>query len=345
MKDLLSCTYFPFTSIPARLVEALSLCFCRVTVYQPVGCTPAESLRPWIDNRFLEIRTPFEGIVDKKALMAQRTNWQKWSATYQDSDLAFLKNVGCNLAPVDPLTPKLASEIKGTSDQTEERSKNRDLALQLFLHMAQDFDQQSRELQEQVKGFKWQQQVLQDFFRMDKFEESEDLVSRDPFPGPDQDLGGFMVEHRMTAWHHMFQKTPVESSLLLTDSPSCHGFLLDSVKEKVEVLNLELCYAQTPGDQSPCKDALHKLFHKLITTPWDSQLQQQMEQEARQIEAIIDGWKKSSTKAAKNIVSFRWYLVPHEGVGALLNKRCSVDGATEEKEGITNAIVGLVEHD
>jgi hypothetical protein len=326
-------------------VEALSLCFYRVTVYQPVGSIPAESLRPWIDNRFVEIRTPFEGIVDKKALMAERTNWQRWGATYQDSDLAYLKRVGSNLAPVDPLTPKLASEIKCTSGKTEERSRNRDLALQLFLHMAQDFDQQSWELQEQLKGFKLQQKVFRDFFRMDKPEEREDRVSEDPFPGPDQDLGGFMVENRMTAWHHMFQKDPVESSLLLTDSPSCHGFLLDSVQEKVEVLNLELFYAQTPGDQPPCKDALHKLFHKLITTPWDNQLQQQIEQEARQLEAIIDGWKKSATKAAKNIFSFRWYLVPHEGVGALLNKRCSADRPTKEKEGITNAIVGLVEHD
>ncbi len=346
MKRPLSCTYFPFTSIAARLVETLSLCFYRVTVYQPVGSTPAEGLRPWIDNRLLDFRTPFEGIIDKKALLAALNDWQRWSATYQDADLAYLKNVGSKIAPVDPLTPKLVSKIKGTSGKTKGKSQHRDFALQLFLHMAQDFDQQSGELVEQLKEFKLQEQALQDFFRIDKLDETEDLVSAEPFVLPDKDLGSFMVENRTTAWNYMFQKDPVEPSLLLTDSPSCHAFVLDSVKEKVNVLNLEISYVQAPDVRSPWKDKLHKLFHKLLTTPWNDQVQQHIEQEAYQIEVILERQRNSSTKTAQDIACFHWYLVPQQSAGGLLNQRCGVDDSvTRIQERITNAIVGLLEYD
>ena len=344
MKPLLSATYFPFTCIAPSLVEVLSLCFRRVVLYQPVGSAPQEGFRPWIDKGLLDIHTPpFAEVIDEKALMAELRNWKTWGLLNQDADLAYLKEVGGRIAPFDPVTPKIVSEIKGLSGKDPDKSGNTDLALQLFLHLAQEFDQQSRELQEQLKEVRAQQHALQALFDIDKPEEGHGQVSKEPFFGSKQDRGDFLIENRMAAWNYLFQKDPVELSLLLTDSPSSLAFLLDSVEEKAEVLNFEIPITQPPQDQVHWKDRLENIFHTLLTKPWNDELQRQIDQAGHQIEAMVHSRENSTTKPADSLASFRWYVVPREGACSLLNRRCGTDRTGDEAEGITNVLVGLVE--
>lgn len=344
MKPLSFATYFPFTFIAPSLVEALSLCFRRVILYQPVGSGIIDGLQPWIAQGFLDIRIPFEDVIDKRDLRAELQDWREWGLLNQGADMAYLKTIGNQIAPVDPLTPQIASQMKATPGKGPKKFENKALSLQLFLHLAQDFDQQSWELQQHLNRFKLQHEALQSFFRTDKTEESDDLVPGEPLPGREEDPGDFMIEKRMTAWNQLFQKDSAESSLLFTDSPSAHASLLGTVREKVEVFKFDISYAQSPPDQIPWKDPLEKLFDAVLTKPWSEQLPEWVGQETRQIEAMINQWEKSTRKPHKKIASFRWYLVPGQGACSLLNRRFSANGVSEEKEGARNTLVGLVQH-
>ena len=330
----LSLVYFPFTLIAPSLVEALSSCFGRVILYRPVGSSTMKDLDRWVTRGFLEIRVPFEHVIDKNALMAELEQWRTWGLSNQGADMAYLKATGGQMAPVHPLAPEIASEIKGTAGKTQENTKQGGLAIQLFLHLAQDFDRQSRELGEKLKGFKVQQQALQAFLRVDKPEEGEDQIPPEPFPGSNQDPGGLMIEHRMLAWKRLFEADPQESSLLFTDSPTAHAWFLDLAKEQIPLLNFDLPCTQPLPHSLPWKDPLEKLFHAVLTTPWNEKLQQRIDGTAREIEAMMVNWRESVTKPGEKTASFHWHVVPNQAAGDVFN----------ERRGPQNTLVGLVEH-
>ena len=341
--ESLSLVYFPFTLITPSLVETLSAYFGGLILYRPVGSPPMQDLQQWMAQGFLEIRVPFEDVIDKKALMAELKQWRTWGLLNQNADTAYLKVAGRQMAPVHPLAPGIASEIKGAAGKTRENANNRDLTLQLFLHLAQDFDRQSRELGEKLKGFKVQQQALQASLHVGEFEEGEHPIRPEPFPESNEDLGGLMIEHRMLAWRRLFEADPHESSLLFTDSPTAHAWFLDVVQEKIPLLTFHLPCTQPLAHNLPWKDPLEKLFHAVLTTPWNEQFQQRVDGTAREIEAMMVSWRESVTKPGEKTASYHWHVVPNQTAGNVFNKQRR-PGHGEEVRQAENTLVGFVAH-
>lgn len=339
----LSLVYFPFTVIAPSLVEALSPYFGRVILYRPVGSPPMEGLQRWITQGCLEIRVPFEEVMDEKALMAELEQWRTWGLLNPGADTAYLKATGGKTAPVHPLVPKIASEIKGTAGKTQEDAKDGNLAFQLFLHLAQDFDCQTRELGEQLKGFNVQQQALQALFRVDRPEDGEDPMSPEPFRELNEDLGGLMIENRMLAWNHLFQEDPHEPGLLFTDSPAAHARFLDLAQEKIPCLKFDLPCTPPLANDLPWKDPLEKLFYSVLTTPWNAPLRQRIDGTASEIEAMMESWRKSVTRPSEKTTSFHWQVVPNQTPCGVLEQRRRLDGG-EAVRSTQNTLVGLVEH-
>jgi len=338
----LSLVYFPFTLIAPSLVEALSPYFGRVILYRPVGSPTMKDLERWITQGFLETRVPFEHVIDKNALMAKLEQWRTWGLSNQGADMAYLKATGGQMAPVRPVVPEIASEIKGTAGKTQENTKKGGLAIQLFLHLAQDFDRQSRELGEKLKGFKVQQQALQAFLRVDEPGEGDDSIPPEPFPESHQDLGGLMIEHRMLAWKRLFEADPQESSLLFTDSPTAYAWFLDLAQEEIPVLKFDLPCTQPAPKDLPWKDPLEKLFHAVLTAPWNEQLQQRIDGTAREVEAMMVSWRESVTKPGEKTASFHWHVVRDQAAGNVFNEQRR-PGDSEEVRRPQNTLVGLVE--
>jgi hypothetical protein len=339
----LSLIYFPFTIIAPSLLEALSPYFGRVIVYRPVGSPAMEGTQRWITRGFLEIRVPFQEVIDKNALMAELEQWRTWGLLNQGVDTAYLKATGGQMAPVHPMVPEIASEVRGTAGKTSQESKYGNLARQLFLHLAQDFDRQSRELGEQLKGFKVQQQALQALFRVDKPEEGEEPISPEPFPESNEDLGGLMIENRLLAWNHLFQEDPHESGPLLTDSPEAHARFLDLAQENIPLLQFDLPCTPPPPNNLPWKDPLGKLFHSVLTTPWNTPLRQRLDGTARDIETMMESWKKSVTRPGEKTMSFHWHVLPNQPSCGVPEQRRGLDGG-EAPRSTRNTLVGLVEH-
>ena len=237
-------------------------------------------------------------------------------------------------------------KIRNSVDKTAEKSKHRQLAIQLFLHLAQEFDQQSWELRQQLNRFQVQQQALQAFLRLDQTEEDQHFVSADadPFPGSKEDPGGFMIEHRMFAWKALFDKDPDPSNLLFTDSPVAHAWLLEAASERIRVSTFNVPCSAPPANNLPWKAPLEELFQSLLTTPWSEKLRQRVERTTRQIEDMIESWKRSSTKPGNKMTAFHWHLVPGIATRSLLNQRCGFRVDSQGASGPENSIIGLVEH-
>jgi hypothetical protein len=375
---ILSPVYFPFTFISPSLVEAMTLCFHRVVVYHPAHSKLQEALRPWIDRRLLDVRSPFEKVIDKKPLEAALRNFRSWGLLHQHADTAYLKIVGNGIAPVDPKTPTIVSDIRAmAAKKSSKESEESELSLQLFIHLAQEFDQHSWELRQQMNRFNDQYQTLQNSFREDEAGQLYEPISKDLpararppsalpqanaerapqwqaglFPVTGEDPGGFMIEKRMAAWNHLFQKDPADSSLLFTDSPLAFAYLLDGVQEKVEAFKFDITYRQAESrevrkNDPSWADHLHEIFNTVLTTPWSRTLQERVVEAGREIEAAIDHLRESTVKPHDRSVSFRWYVLPHQVARTLLNRRCGLDSSHEEDEAamVKNTLVGLIERE
>ena len=368
--EILSPVYFPFTFISPSLVEAMSLCFHGVVVYQPAYSKPQKDLRPWMDRGFVEIHSPFENVIDKKSLEGALRNLRSWGVLHQHADMAYLKTVGNEIAPVDPETPKIVSDIKGVAAKRSKESEDSELSVQLFLHLAQDFDEDSWDLRQQLHRFNDQYQDLQSSFRQDQPEQAQDSMAEDLpararptsstggldsqrqaglFP-VEEDPGSFVIEKRMAAWNRLFRKDPVDSGLLFTDSPLALAYLLDGVQEKLEVFKLNIAYSQAESKEvsenhPSWANHLQDIFNTVLTTAWSRTLQERVVHGGREIEAEIDHWRGSTEKPHDRSVSFRWYVLPHQIARSLLNRRCGVDSIDKEDGAakVRNTLVGLIE--
>ena len=346
----LSPVYFPFTFISPSLVEAMSLCFRRVVVYRPAYSKPQEAIRPWIDREFLDVRSPFEGVVDKKTLVAALQDFKNWRNLHQHMDMAYLKMVGTKIAPVDPETPRIVSDIKAISEVSSEESEESELSVQLFTHLAQEFDQHSWELRQEMNRFNDQYVALQRAFREDQPGQGDELTSREQFRVMAEDPGSFMIEKRMAAWNHLYQKDPAESPLFFTDSPLALAHILDAVQEKAEVLKLNLTYTRgesvpIPKDHPSRADHLYKVFNTVLTEPWGRTLEKKVVKAGREIQARMDYLRESTAKPHDSSASFHWYVLPHQIAGTLLNRCSGVGSSHEEKETgkPRNTLVGLIQ--
>jgi hypothetical protein len=341
--ESLSLVYFPFTLIAPSLVKTLSAYFGRLILYRPVGCPPMDGLQQWMAQGFLEVRVPFEDVIDKNILMTELKQWRMWGLLNQDADTSYLKLAGRQIMPAHPSVPEIASEIKGTARKIQENAKEKNLTLQLFLHLAQDFDRQSRELAENLKEFEVRQQALQAFLHGDEAEEDEDPLAPESFSESNQDLGDLMIEQRMLAWKRLFRADPHESSLFFTDSPAAHARFLDVAQEEIPLLTFDLPCTPPPSRSLPWKDPLEKLFHTVLVTPWDKHLHQKVDRAAREIEAMIVSWKESVTRLGHKTASFRWHVAPGLGLGKVFNGQ-GTRGHGEGTRPVENSLVGLVAH-
>ncbi len=333
--EIVSAVYFPFTFISPSLVELMSLCFHRVVVYHPAHSRPQKALLPWMERGFLNVRSPFEKVIDKKTLEAALANSRGWGLLHQHADMAYLKMVGNDIAPAGPETPRIVSGIRAAGAKSSKEAEGREVSIHLFLHLAREFDQYSSELREQMNRLNDQYQVLQTSFRQDEAGQVCDPIPGKLFPVREKDPGGFMIEKRMAAWNHLFQKDPAGPSLLFTDSRSALTYLLDEVDEKIEVLKLNIPYTQATLTEVLKKhpswaDHLQETFNAVLTTPWNRTLQERVLRAGREIEVEIDRWSRSTMKSHDSGVSFRCYVVPHQAAPSLLNRRCGVNSADKE---------------
>lgn len=345
MNDMLQAIYFPFTTITSPVMEILTGYFDRVILYQPVGSVPSSSLRHWVDDGLLDIRVPFAGIVDQNLVTAGFTNWKSWGSMHEGADLAYFKEMGQKLPPTEPMTHRLVSEIKGDGGKVKDKSHAQDLTIQLFLLLAQDYDQQSADIQEQLTHIDLQKRNLEEFFRIDSPEQEDNPVSKGSFSKPKEDLGQLMTKTRMIAWNHLFQKTPAPSSVLVTDSPAAVDFLLEDREEKIRTFRLPMPNPAIASEGFFTKADLASLCRDLLTKPWNEQRKRHIETTRNSISATATPGNMPAKDPAGSTPTFPCHLVPHVGTARLLNQQCMKNQHIAQNATEKNTLIGLVEMD
>jgi hypothetical protein len=316
-----------------------------MVVYQPVGALSLTGLQYWIDNGFLDIRIPFEGITDDTVLATEFANWKAWGSMHENGDLAYFARLGKNLEPVTPVSPQLVSAIKGTVGMTDPKTEKRELTTQLFLLLAQDFDQQSLDIQEQLASIEQQKQAMEDFFRIDSLEEKDMApVSRGKFSLAKEDLGSFMTESRMVAWNHLFQMAPCRSGVLITNSPAALDFLLEGAEESFVVGQFATSYPLKTSGKLPVESHIGPFLETLLSKPWDEQQRRHIEEIGSRILETKAREQKLPEDSAQGTATISWHLVPHINTAAFLKKQIQ-KGRGPKKEPGTNTVIGLLKAD
>jgi hypothetical protein len=341
--------YFPFTFIPPVLLEAMSFCFKHVLLYQPAHADLHSALQPWIDSGFLDVRSPFETVIDKKPLQVALRDLSSWGLFQEQADMAYLKTVGDSIAPVNPEIPKITSEIKG-GEAHPQTSDEADLSPQLFLHLAQEFDEHSWELTEELSRVEDQYQALQGNFRQDQEGEEGDRIPIAPTYAGEEDPGRLMIDRRMSAWNRLFQRDPSDAGLLITGSYSAFDCLLANVEEKHEVLNFDITltqnesYEEAAGYPSLAED-LQEMVDMVLTAPWSQALKEKVMDTGREVAMRITDARASHIGPHDSIVSFAWHVVPDCPARVLLNRCCGVKSGQKEDIAteIRNTLVGLAQ--
>ena len=180
----------------------------------------------------------------------------------------------------DSSTRAISFFITNLLQKVSKESEDSELSLQLFLHLAQEFDKDSWELRQQLNRFNDQHEALQSFFRQDQDGQADNLMPKDLFP-VEEDQGSFVIEKRMAAWNRLFRKDRADSGLLFTDSPLALAYLLDGVQEKVEVFKLNITCSQAESKEvsenhPSWANELQDVFNTVLTTPWSRTLQERV---------------------------------------------------------------------
>ncbi len=347
---MLSAVYFPFTFISPSLVEATSVCFDRLVVYQPPFGKPPQVLQPWVDTGFLELRSPLEKSIDKKSVEAALRNLRSWGRFHEHADMAYLKMAGNDISLIDPHIARIVSDIRGKGTESSNTSNQSEFSHQLFLHLAQEFDQHSWELREELRRVNHQFQALQSAFRQDHNGQAHEPIKQEPLTAIKEDRGSFVIKKRMAAWNHVFQNDLGVIGPLLTDSDSALAYLLDEAEEKVEALRFNVTCSegplnQVPRDRPTWVDHLQEMFNTVLAVPWSRTLHEKIVRAGREIEAIILHWSEANMRSHEQSVSFRWYVVPDLAPHALLNQRCGAERGHDKNQiaKAKNTIVGTIE--
>ena len=352
MNSMMSAVYFPFTFISPSFVETLVPCFHRVVVYQPAHSAVMGGLQPWVEAGFLDIKCPFEKVVDEGSLKTALQSFKTWGRMQEHADTAYLKTVGDAVSPAGPEIPQIVSDVSAGRREPEKEPEDRELSLQVFLHLAHEFDEQSREAGEQLKAVDRQYQALQTSFQGDEADETKASIGRDVSAVIGEDLGGFMINKRMAAWNRLFQDDPADSGILVTSSAAALTFLLDSVEINEEIFRLTIPCGRIGLEKGPQEEGLpwvsrlEETVRRVLETPWSEALQKEVLKAGHEMGVEIDEWRRATEKVDEGCMFSSWHVVPHQIPQGLMNRCCGrkpVGPEGSETNGVENTLVVMIQ--
>ena len=199
--------YFPHTILNRKEAGELRLFSKPTVIYTPMRAILPESMERWHREGSIVIRQPVTG--DETRLKRQIEAYQRWGADHQRKgklDTALLK-LDSEHTPFfdDNATSQIKKEIKSSHPNdtgiATAATKSADLArfnARLFLSMAQNFDQQTRELADDLSACDERTRQLLDQLRGDDPSLAADTepTARHTIDTPES----FMIENRVMAW-------------------------------------------------------------------------------------------------------------------------------------------------
>jgi len=260
--------YFPFTYIPKSVGKALSACFRQTAVYQVSGTKIPEDMQELSQNGILDIRIPLE--VKCEFLDKILKDYRSWVNIHQGTETAFLASMANKIPFFDKnSSSQIRADLKKIGKQIPAEEKPDPLFnAKLFLHMAQEFDLQKKELDQDLTDI---DAMEDDFMKNLKWEDDDDharAIARRQWEK--EDPGNFMTTERINAWVSVMLQDPQSPGLFITTSRAVLDYLMDIVPEMVKVICLDAIPVSVDEDEALLnwQDSLMDSFEMLATENW-----------------------------------------------------------------------------
>jgi hypothetical protein len=229
--------YFPFTYIPESVGKTLAACFRQTTVYQISGTKIPEDMQELSRDGILDIRRPVE--VNGKFLDNILKDYRAWVNIHKGTETAFLAAMANKIPFFDEsASSQIRADLKKIEKQIPLKEKPDPLFnAKLFLHVAQEFDLQQKELDEDLMDI---DAMEDDFMKNLKWEDDDDharAVARRQWDKDDP--GHFMTTERINAWASLMLQDSQMSGLFITTSRAVLEHLIETVPEMEQVVCLD----------------------------------------------------------------------------------------------------------
>jgi len=260
--------YFPFTYISKSVGKALSACFRQTAVYQVSGTKIPEDMQELARNGILDIRIPLE--VDGEFLDKILKDYRAWVNIHQGTETAFLASMANKIPFFDKnSSSQIRADLKKIGKQIPAEEKPDPLfTAKLFLHMAQEFDLQKKELDQDLTDI---DAMEDDFMKNLKWEDDDDHARAVARRQRDkEDPGHFMTTERINAWVSVMLQDPQSPGLFITTSRAVLDHLMDNVPEMVKVICLDAIPLGVDEDEAllTWQDNLMDSFEMVATENW-----------------------------------------------------------------------------
>ena len=328
--------YFPYTYISNPVAEAVAACFGRFSVYQPLSGKLPLSMQSLVDKGVIDIRIPVKG--DDKELESAAENYLNWAnlniggSSFKPASLKTLK------ASAPLLDASLSSQIvadvkKQMNRSATDKLSDPVLAARIFLYFAQQFDQQSQELDHVLEEFrKKEQDLIQDL----KMEEDALAAEFKKEPGHMPDVNtDYLIAGRLAAWTRILLKDEHSPELFVTHSMAVLEQLLDSAPMAEKILDFEAIPRVTTAT--------------VELAPWQEKLMSYLSDIVVNKRPEASGAKSEGfdIPAAENSVSLKIYLVPDQDFSQFFCRGAGIMGPefdrTRPTAGGRNTLLGLVQ--
>ncbi len=189
------CIYFPYIDVQPQLLWNILVYFERVEILQPGFSTPCSQSEEAYRMGWVVFHRPLPSPLDTKAARALFAQWQELGRLYEDSGyLTYLKHGGMRMEEEPGWA--LMREIRQYGTEPGPDAETERLRGQLLLQMAQELDQQRREVLEELMGVREREKDLIREMGLEAPEETG--FSSQLLPSPEED--DFLIPQRLWAW-------------------------------------------------------------------------------------------------------------------------------------------------
>lgn len=330
--------YFPFTYISKPVVEALGACFRQTVVYQPSSQNVPEKMRKWEKKGVLDIRVPVKS--DENKLDAVLKDYRAWVNFNQGSEISFLKTHAHTIPFFDDTSVlKIREDIKKNAQAGQfhknHAQKETDLLFnsRMFLHVAQEFDIQNREIN---RDFLLLEAMEQDLIKNLKGEnETLSMENNLNHTLKTDDPGSYMTSERIEAWGHLLRHDQEISGVFITSSRSAFEHLIDKASTAEKLIRFDTITMLENGAEAAER--------------WQDNLMEQLDMLARNSwPASTDGIEIApADKGDGKKVALTLYILPgetpHEFFARCVGHNVLQAGEGDKDIKFKNTLIGLIE--
>lgn len=328
--------YFPYTYISNPVAEAVAACFGQFTVYQPLADKLPLPMQPWVDNGVIDIRIPVRG--DNRELESAAENYLNWANLHTGSsgiNPVSLKTLKASAPLLDAsLSSQIVADVKKQINGTATgKSSDPALASRIFLYFAQEFDQQSQELDHVLEESRKKEQ---DLFQDLKMEEDALATELKKEPGRLPDVNSdYLISGRLEAWTRILLSDREPSGLFVTHSTAVLEQILDSAPTAEKILDFEAIprSTATTAGLAPWQEKLMFYLSDIVENKWSA--------------ASGEPAAGFDIPAGENPVSLKIYLVPDQNSPQFFCRGTGIQGPESDLTRLTtggrNTLLGLVE--